>query len=148
MRVGGRFAGEVPGVELFEGGVDVVEVEHDDRRDLSSASISTDVEDLVVERLGSLVSTRVAGTSEDEVRAASRNDSRRHVGEPDVGGRSHIFDLGIPTLSDPGVHDPPAIVDGNVVGQCVRHGVQSRAAKHVQIALGHLACRIFQPRRR
>ena len=27
---GGRFAGEVPGVEFLEGGVDVVEVEHDD----------------------------------------------------------------------------------------------------------------------
>ncbi len=29
VRVGGRFAGEVPGVELLEGGVDVVEVEQD-----------------------------------------------------------------------------------------------------------------------
>ena len=27
VRVGGRFAGEVSGVELLEGGVDVVEVE-------------------------------------------------------------------------------------------------------------------------
>ena len=33
VRVGGRFAGEVPGVEFVEGGVDVVEVEHDGRRD-------------------------------------------------------------------------------------------------------------------
>ena len=33
VRVGGRFAGEVPGVELLEGGVDVVEVERDERRD-------------------------------------------------------------------------------------------------------------------
>ena len=29
-----RFAGEVPRVELGDGGVEVVEVEHDDRRDL------------------------------------------------------------------------------------------------------------------
>ena len=29
LRVGGRFAGEVAGVEFLEGGVDVVEVEHD-----------------------------------------------------------------------------------------------------------------------
>ena len=35
VRVGGRFAGEVPGVEFGEGGVDVVEVEHDDRHDPS-----------------------------------------------------------------------------------------------------------------
>ena len=33
VRVGGRFAGEVSGVELVEGGFDVVGVEHDDRRD-------------------------------------------------------------------------------------------------------------------
>ncbi len=31
VRVGCRFAGEVPGVEFLEGGVDVVEVEHDGR---------------------------------------------------------------------------------------------------------------------
>ena len=29
-RVGGRFAGEVPGIEFRDGGVEVVEVEHDD----------------------------------------------------------------------------------------------------------------------
>ena len=33
VRVGGRFAGEVPRVELGDGGVEVVEVERDDRRD-------------------------------------------------------------------------------------------------------------------
>ena len=33
VRVGGRLAGEVSGIELLEGGVDVVGVEHDDRRD-------------------------------------------------------------------------------------------------------------------
>ncbi len=31
--MGGRFAGEVAGVEFGEGGVDVVGVEHDVRRD-------------------------------------------------------------------------------------------------------------------
>ena len=33
VSVGGRFAGEVSGVELREGGVDIVEVEYDVRRD-------------------------------------------------------------------------------------------------------------------
>ena len=33
VRVGGRFAGEVAGVEFLEGGVDVVGVEHDARHD-------------------------------------------------------------------------------------------------------------------
>jgi len=32
-RVGRRFAGEVPRVEFGDGGLEVVEVEHDDRRD-------------------------------------------------------------------------------------------------------------------
>ena len=34
VRVGGRFAGEVPGIELREGGVDVVGVERDACHDL------------------------------------------------------------------------------------------------------------------
>ena len=33
VRVGGRFAGEVASIEFFDGGVDVVEVEHDARHD-------------------------------------------------------------------------------------------------------------------
>ena len=40
VRVGGRLAGEVAGVEFLEGGVDVVEVERDGRRDRPSALIS------------------------------------------------------------------------------------------------------------
>ena len=33
MRVGGRFAGEVPGIEFRERRIEVVEVERDARRD-------------------------------------------------------------------------------------------------------------------
>ena len=33
VRVGGRFAGEIPGFELRDGGVEVVEVERDERHD-------------------------------------------------------------------------------------------------------------------
>ncbi len=40
VRVGGRFAREVPGVELGEGGVEVVGVEPDTATIRSSASIS------------------------------------------------------------------------------------------------------------
>ena len=37
----------------------------------------------------------------------------------------------------------------NVVGQYLRHGVPSRGPRsYVQEALNHLACRVFQPRRR
>ena len=51
VRVGGRFAGEVSGIELREGGVDVVDVEHDDRRDPLVGVDLDDVERLVLNRL-------------------------------------------------------------------------------------------------
>ncbi len=38
-------------------------------------------------------------------------------------------DLGIPTVSDPGVHHPTTIVDGNVVGQYLRHRRPSRGPR-------------------
>ena len=38
VRVGGRFAGEVSGIELGDGGVEVVQLEYDNRRDLVVAS--------------------------------------------------------------------------------------------------------------
>ena len=40
MRVSGRFAGEVSGIEFLEGSLEVVEVERDERATRSSALIS------------------------------------------------------------------------------------------------------------
>ena len=148
VRVGGRFAGEVPGVEFLEGGVDVVGVEHDDRRDPVVGVDLDEGEHLGVERLGSLVAARSTRTSEDEALPAGRNDGRRHVRDADVGGRPHVRDFGVPTTSDPGVHDPTAIVDGYVVGQHLGHRVPV-AGREVRLeALVHSACRVFQLRRR
>ncbi len=79
VRVGGRFAREVPSVELREGGVDVVEVERDACRDPLVGVDLDDAERLGVERLGSLVAAREATTTEDEALAAGRNDGRRDV---------------------------------------------------------------------
>ena len=56
VRVGGRFAGEVPGVEFREGGVEVVEVECDVRHDPLVGVDLDDAEHLGVECLGPLVS--------------------------------------------------------------------------------------------
>ncbi len=59
IRVRGRFASEIAGVELFEGGVDVVGVERRRRpTSRSSASISMITQDAVSERLGPIVSSR------------------------------------------------------------------------------------------
>ena len=51
-------------------------------------------------------------------------------------------------LSDPGVHDPTAIVADNVVGQHLRHRVPVAGREVRPEALVYSACRVFQPRRR
>ena len=74
MRVCGRFAGEVPGVEFLEGGVDVVEVERDEGRD-PFVGIDFDYEEKIdVERVGVLVAERVPDTNEDQALSTGRND--------------------------------------------------------------------------
>ena len=130
VRVGGRFAGEVAGVEFREGGVDVVEVEHDERRDPVVGVDLDDAEHLGVERLGLLIAAREAGTTEGEALPAGRDDGRRQVLDPELGGRPHVRDLGIPTVSD-ARRSPP---DGDRRWKCRRPVIsamasQSRAAK-------------------
>ena len=104
VRVGGRFAGEVSGIELLEGGVDVVEVEHDERRDPLSALISTMRSNSVWNASG-----RWSRPEQRHGRGrgvpAGRNDGRRDVRDPDIGGGPQVRDFGISTVSDAGVHD-------------------------------------------
>ena len=52
MRVGRRFAGEVPGIELREGGVDVFGVENDESHDPLVGVDLDDVEDIGTECIG------------------------------------------------------------------------------------------------
>ena len=87
-----------------------------------SASISTTLSTSLQNCLG-LAAAEARDAREDEALAAGRHDGRRHCRDPDVGDRPHVRDLGISTVSDPGVHDPTAIVAENVVGQYLRHGV-------------------------
>ena len=117
MRLGGGFAGEVLGIELLEGGVDVVDVEREERRDPVVGVDLENVEHISVERLGPLVAGRETGMNEDEPLAAGRNDGlTSYACTPDVGGRPHDFDDGIGALSEAEIHERTAIVDGNVVG--------------------------------
>ena len=69
VRVGGGFAGEVPGVEFREGGVDVVGVEHDARHDPLVGVDLDDVERLDVERLGAVA-------AEKQIRLRARRSPR------------------------------------------------------------------------
>ena len=86
-------------------------------------------------------------TREDEAPAAGRNDGRRHVRDPDVGGRPQLFDLGIPTVSDPGVYDPTTIVVEMSSASISAMASQSRTAKHAWMRSYGLACRVFEPPR-
>ncbi len=116
MRVGGRFAGEVPGVELGEGGVEVVEVEHDARRDPIVGVDLDEAEHLGVELPRVRIAARERDTNEARrsPRVAMTVDVMFVTPTP---RRSHVRDLGISTVSDSGVHHPTAIVGGKVVGQ-------------------------------
>ena len=87
VRVGGGFAGEVSSVELRDGGVEVVEVEHDVRRDPLVGVDLDDAEEFVVESPRDRWSAaRVAGTDEGEALPAGRNDDDVMFVNADVGG--------------------------------------------------------------
>jgi hypothetical protein len=58
LRVGGRFAGKVAGIEFGEGAVDVVGVERDDRDDPLVGVDLADAERLYEERLRFLITVR------------------------------------------------------------------------------------------
>jgi len=58
--VRGRFAGEIAGIELSDGGVEVVGVEGDERRGPLVGVELADTEDIGAERIGSRVAARGA----------------------------------------------------------------------------------------
>ena len=76
--MGGRFAGEVSGVEFRKGGVEVLEVEHDGRRD-TAVEVGLDEAEHVSEEPLLLLVKGDAGTSENKAVAASRDDLDRDV---------------------------------------------------------------------
>src|SRR5882757_5272707 len=77
-----------------------------------------DAQHLVEELPGPAFAARDA--RKDEALPTGCDDDGRDVGDSDVGGRSQVCDLGIPTVLDPCVYDPPAIVDTDVVRQYLR----------------------------
>ena len=142
-----RLAGEVSRLEFLDGGTDVVDVEKDAGCHPAIGVDLDDAEHLGVECVGPLVSPREADTHQGEALPADGDHGRRPVLGPEVGGRPHVRDFGISTMSDPGVHYPPTIVCGNVVGQYLAHrGPVAGREVHLE-ALFHLGCRVFQPRR-
>ena len=122
VRVWGRFAGEIPGIELREGGVEVVKVERDLRDVPLSVSISTMLSSSARKCFGPLVAAREAGTHEDEALSAGRDDGPRSVCDSELGDRPHVCDLASRPCRTP---RPPPDGDrpGKVIGQCLSHGV-------------------------
>ena len=147
VRVGGRFAGEVTGIELCEGGVDVVEVEHDDRRDPLGG-----VDLVEEERLGVKSSGPWSGP-EKWARARARRSPRvaMTVNEMSVNPTSAIardvFYRGISTVSDSGTHHATAIVAVTLVGHYLGHRVPVAGREVRQEALVCARCRVLQLRR-
>ena len=82
-----------------------------------------DGESIDAEGVGRLVPTRVVRPREDEARAASRNDGRRHVRAPEIGTGAYARDFDISAVSDTSAHHGTAILTEKVVGQYFRYGV-------------------------
>ena len=145
--VGSSFTGEVSRVEFFEGGVDVVWVNHDVRRDPIVGVDLRDEEHFDVEFL---IWAQELRTTQREAVPTDRDDGRwrprRCVRGRNFTDRFHVRDFGIATMSGPGVHHAAAIVGGNIVGEHLGHG--GPVACHVvrPKSLERLACRICQRR--
>ena len=144
VRVVGGFTGEVAGVELGEGGVDVVQVEHDGSRDSSVGVDLDDVRDLVCNRFG--VAARGSYTHKGESGPTSRYDAQHFIGDADLGDHLQIFDRGISTsVCIPAFTTRRRSSTETLSASISAMAFQSPVTKYRQIALVHLACRVFQP---
>ena len=144
----GRFSGEVPGVELLEGGVDVVEFERDASREPIVGVDLDDGEHLGAERLGPLVAPQEAVTTQDEALSTGCDDGGRHALYPDIGDRPLVGDDGIPAVSDTRAHHRTAILRGRVIGQHLRHRVPVAGREERLEPLARSACCVLQSRHR
>ena len=147
VRVCGAFAGEVTGVEFLEGGVEVVEVERDCRCDPLVGVDLDDVQDIEAELLGLPTAARESSTSEDDVIPTGRYGIRR-LCSAEISCYPEVLDEGVPPGLQVGVYHPTAVVESDVVNHHLRHGVPVAGGESLQKAIGHLACRVFEPPRR
>ncbi len=136
VRVGCRFAGEISGIELGDGVVEVVQLEYDKRSDLIVRVDFDDAQHLRGELRGPATADR--GAREDEALAADCDDDERRVRDPDLGGGLHVCDLGISTVPDPRVYGPTAIIGDEVVGQYLRERIPVAGCEVRRVALGRL----------
>ena len=103
-----RFSCKISGIELRDGGVEIFEVEHDDRRDLIFVDLD-DAEHIGEESPGPCVVAR--DPREEEAPPAGCDDVGREVCDPDSAvARMFAISASRP-CRDPRVYGPTAIVD-------------------------------------
>ena len=142
-----RFAGEVSGVELLKA-ASMSSRSNETRAAIRPSAINLDdAERLGTECFGPLVSTHEAVATQGESLAAGRNDGRHHLSHAEVGGRPHVYDLGIATAPKTGIHHATTIVNRDGVGHRFGHRDPVTAREVSLEAVVDSACRVFQPRR-
>ena len=122
VRVDGRFSSDVSGVELGDGDIEVVDVEHDNRRN-PLIGVDPDDDEKLRKKGFDPFAAREANAREGKVPASGRHDGPRHICRPQLGDRPHVRHLGVSTIEDSRAHHPTAIFIGQVVGKNLRHGV-------------------------
>ena len=131
-----RFAGDVSSVELGEGGVDVVDVEYDARRDAFIRVKLENLEDVFLNRIW--VGARAAPKRENVALAPGSNDVPLDTcQQSDFGGHPQVFDCGISTAVDPGVHDSAAILEVIVLSKVLCHRIPVAGGEVLQEAFRH-----------
>src|ERR1700733_1796312 len=146
VRVGGGFAGEVPGVELREGFVEVFEVVRNARYDPLLRVDLDDVEGIVLNRIR--IAAGGANTCEDETLTADCDGAHHRYGEADIGGRLQIFDHNISTMLILGSHDPSLIDSRIVVGHELGQGIPVPGRKMRPFVFEYARRRVLQSPRR
>ena len=116
VRVGGRFAGEVAGVELRDGGVEVVEVECDECRDQLVGVDLGDHQHFGDERVCLRVALFEKGVAEAQTIAPHGERCRRGINDAPVGDRANAGDFRCAVVALSAEYPPP-VFDPDVVGK-------------------------------
>ncbi len=116
-RMGGGFASGITRVEFGDGGVEVVDVEHEATCIPVFFVDFDNAEELHTQGIGLLIVSRKAGTIKEDALSADRDRSRRYVLGSEVSTGSDVGDVGLPTASDADAHYPTTIVSHHVFGE-------------------------------
>ena len=92
--MGGAFARDVPGIELSDGGIEVVAAEYDGGGDPVVGVDLDGAEHFSSDLAGFRATHRGTNANKREVLPAARDDGRRKALESDLGHCLHVRDMG------------------------------------------------------